>query len=246
MVKYVIPSFQRPDIFKEQTLAFLKKHNIDENLIYLVLRNDDPYLNDYIDRVSHINILLTDVKGIGKTHNYITEYFDENEFIVEIDDDLIDLYDNERRPIENFKDIVENMLSKMVEEEIHYGGTYQVLNPKFMSQNAHYTTDLRYMLGCLRFRRIRKDIVLETNYAEDFENAIKHYILDGKILKNNWIAPRTKNYQDGGCNNDGRDNETEKSDKVFLSTKYPNYCKLFQRKNGRWDLRLKFNYKSQK
>ena len=95
------------------------------------------------------------------------------------------------------------------------------------------------MLGCVRFRFVKKDIVLETNYAEDFENCLKHFIRDKKILKNNWIAPKTKNYQDGGCKNDGRDNETEKSDKVFLSSSYPQYCKIFQRKSGIWDLRLR-------
>ena len=183
MNSFVIPSFQRPTIFKEQTLAFLKKHNVDEKDIYLVLREDDPYLNDYLDRATDINVLITDVKGIG--------------------------------------------------------GTYQVVNPMFMSGCMHYTTDLRYMLGCLRFRFVRKELFLETNYAEDFENCIKHFIRDGAILKNNWVAPKTKNYQDGGCKSDGRQNDTEKSDKVFLSTKYPEYCKIFQRKSGIWDLRLK-------
>ncbi len=239
MVKYVVPSYQRPNICKEQTLAFLKKHNVDDTDIYLVLRNDDPYINDYIDRATNMNILLTDVKGVGRTHNYITEYFDEDEFIVEIDDDLQELLDNERTPITDFKGIVEEMRSKMEEEKISYGGTYQVNNPKFMSGNPHYTTDLRYMLGCVRFRFVRKDILLETNYAEDFENTILHYIRDGKILKNNWIAPKTRNYQDGGCKSDGRDINTEKSDKVFLYNKYPQYCKLFQRKSGVWDLRLR-------
>ena len=131
------------------------------------------------------------------------------------------------------------MKERMTENNISYGGTYQVVNPMFMSQCNHYTNDLRYMLGCLRFRFIRKDIILETNYAEDFEGCILHYIRDGAILKNNWIAPKTKNYQDGGCASDGRNIETEKADKEFLANKYPEYCKLFERKNGHWDLRLK-------
>ena len=239
MNSFIVPSFQRPEIFKEQTLAFLKKHNVDEKDIYLILRNDDPYVNEYMDRASNINVILTDVKGIGRTHNYITDMFEEGDFLIEIDDDLIDLFDNERKPIKEFLPIVEEMKTKMKEESISYGGTYQVVNPKFMSGNPHYTTDLRYMLGCLRFRFNRKDIRLETNYSEDFENCLLHFLRDGKILKNNYIAPKTKNYQSGGCKNDGRDNETEKSDKVFLSTKYPQYCRLFQRKSGVWDLRLR-------
>ena len=239
MTSYIIPSYQRPLIFRDQTYAFLKKHKIDDKDIHLFLRSDDPYLNDYMDRATDINIHITDVKGIGRTHNFITETFDEDTFLVEIDDDLIDLYDNFRNSVNDFKGIVETMRFKMSMEGFSYGGTYQVVNPMFMSGCQQYTSDLRYMLGCLRFRFNRKDIVLETNYSEDFENCILHFIRDGKILKNNWIAPKTKNYQDGGCKDDGRDNDTEKSDKVFLSSRYPQYTRLFQRKNGKFDLRLK-------
>ena len=92
MTSYIIPSYQRPLIFKDQTYAFLKKHKIDDKDIHLFLRSDDPYLNDYMDRATDINIHITDVKGIGRTHNFITETFDEDTFLVEIDDDLIDLY----------------------------------------------------------------------------------------------------------------------------------------------------------
>ena len=238
-MKFVIPSYQRPLIFRDQTYAFLKKHSISDSDIHLFLRSDDPYINDYMDRAQGINFHITDVKGVGRTHNFITETFDEDDFIVEIDDDLQELIDNERKPITDFMAVCKDMETRMKEENISYGGTYSVDNPKFMSGNPQYTTDLRYCLGCLRFRFIRKEITLETNYAEDFENCILHFIRDGKILKNNWVAPKTKNYQKGGCDGDGRDKDTERSDKVFLSTKYPQYARLFQRKNGRWDLRIR-------
>jgi hypothetical protein len=239
MIKYIIPSYQRPKITAEQTLNFLFRHGIPKNDIFLILRNDDIHLEEYKKIDEEINIITTDVKGIGMTHNFITDTFDENDFIIEIDDDLQELYDNERKPIKDFIPIVEEMKRLMEEQNISYGGTYQVVNPMFMSACNQYTTDLRYMLGCLRFRFIRKDIVVETNYAEDFENCIIHYLRDGKILKNNHIAPKTKNYQSGGCDGDGRHNDTERIDKQFLFDKYPQYCKVFVRKSGKTDLRLK-------
>jgi hypothetical protein len=235
-MKFVIPSYQRPYIFRDYTLKFLSKHGVSVNDIYVFVREDDPYADYYL---KSCNIIKCNVKGIGKTHNFITETFDEGEFIVEIDDDLEELYDNERNPVTDFLSIVNDMKERMTENNISYGGTYQVVNPMFMSHCNHYTNDLRYMLGCVRFRFIRKDIILETNYAEDFEGCILHYLRDGAILKNNWIAPKTKNYQNGGCCSDGRNIETEKADKEFLANKYPDYCKLFERKNGHFDLRLK-------
>ena len=246
MIKFVIPSFKRYHELKLKSLTFLNSHKILNKNIFIFCRNDDESLSLYVSlREEGYNVITTDVKGIGLTHNLITEYFEENEFIVELDDDLIDIVDKERNSIESLSDKLDEILSIMRHENISYGGLYQVANNLFMSACQEYTTDLRYLLGIFRIRRICKDIVLETNYSEDFENSILHYIRDGKILKCNWLCGKTKNYAVGGCNGDGRNIETEKNDKVFLSEKYPQYCRLFQRKNEHWDLRLK-HYKSKK
>lgn len=237
-LKFVIPSYQRPGIFLAKTLKYLYEHDIESEDIYLFIRKDDPEIDKY-QNIPDINIIETEVKGIGNTHNFITEYFASGEHIIEIDDDLEGLFDNERNKINGLKEIGENVFNKLEELNLSYGGTYQVNNPMFMSACKEQTTDLRYMLGCVRFRIVRKDIVLVTNYAEDFENCILHYIRDGGILKNNWLAPKTKNYSKGGCDGDGRNIELEKVDKEYLITTYPEYCKMFQRKNGRFDLRLK-------
>lgn len=238
-MKYVIPSYQRPKNLINKTLKYLNSHNIQPNEIYLVLREDDICRKEY-EELGDYNIIWTDVKGIGMTHNFITDYFDEGEFICEIDDDLSGCIDEKGNNVNDFREVIEKHKEIMIEKNINYGGFYSTDNPFFMKNiKSQYTTDLRYMLGLLRVRRICKDIKLETNYSEDFENCILYYIRDGAILKNNYIAGKTTNYAKGGCNGDGRNLETEKNDKEYLANKYPDYCKLFQRKNGRWDLRLK-------
>lgn len=240
MFKVVIPSYQRYDKLCKFTLAYLAKHGITKNLIYIFIRNDDVDYDKYKSLEEQgYHVIASDVKGIGNTHNYITEYFRKGEYIIEIDDDLKKIVDNERKEILSFTDTFNTIIHKMNEEGVSYAGLYSVANPMFMSQCNQYTTDLRYMLGILRIRRICKDIILETNYAEDFENCILHYIRDKKILKCNHLAGVTTNYSAGGCDGDGRNIDTEKIDKQHLATKYPYHCKLFQRKNGRFDLRLK-------
>jgi len=215
---------------------------IDRGDVYVFIREDDTDYEGY-NSIEGINLLPIDIKGIGQTHNYITHHFDADEFIIELDDDIQDIVDNERKPIKSFRELCETMKSKMEEVGASYSGTYSVANNMFMSNCEQYTTDLRYMLGAIRWRFIRKDIKVETNYSEDMENCILHFIRDGKILKNNWIAPITKNYADGGCNGDGRDYHSEKKDKKYLANKYPMYCRYFLRKNGKPDCRLK-EYKS--
>ena len=239
-MKFVIPSYQRSDKLAKKTLKYLCDNKVPASDTYIFIRDDDSQREEYLDLgIDYkINIVITNVKGIGKTHNTITETFDEGEFIVEIDDDMTSVIDNFRKPVDFLK-TCDLMKKNMTEVGASYGGTYQCDNTMFMSQCKEFTYDLKYCLGCLRFRFIRKEIVLETNFSEDFENCIQHYIRDGVIVKNNWIAPKTSNYSSGGCDGDGRNVESEKIDKEFLANKYPNHCKLFQRKNGRYDLRLK-------
>ena len=238
--KVVIPSYQRYDKLKKFTLNYLDKHNIANKDIFIFIREDDPEAYKYlILRDFGYNVITSKIKGIGRTHNEITKHFKEDEFIVEIDDDLKELKDQLKRPILSFKKAMDNIINNMKQEKISYSGIYQCNNAMFMSQCKEYTYDLRYCLGLLRIRCIKKDIILETNYSEDFESCILHYIRDGKILKNNWICGITSNYSPGGCDGDGRNIETEKKDKQFLAEKYPTYCTLFERKNGRFDLRLK-------
>ena len=240
MMKFAIPSFQRASILQERTINYLLGQGIDPKSIYIFCRDDDKDINEYISMgYLGFNIFPLDIKGIGETHNYITHFFKEDEFICELDDDLIDVIDKDRNSVRNFLAVLEEMKEKMITENINYAGFYQCDNPKFMSGNQQYTTDLRYMLGLMRLRRIKKDVKLITNYAEDFENCLRYFVRDGKILKNNWIAGKTKNYADGGCNGDGRGFDSERVDKEKLAEEFPMLCRLFQRKNGRWDLRLK-------
>ena len=237
-MKYIIPSFKRFEKLKSQTLAFLNRHDINTNDIYVFVRGDDPELQDYLSL--EVNVVVLDVKGIGKTHNAITAYFDEGEHLVEIDDDLLDIYNEEREVLETpFNIVAECIFQKLEEQKLSYCGTYSVVNPMFMKSCKEYTTDLRYCLGCLRFRINRQEVLVDTDYSEDFENCMLHYLRDGGLLKANWIACKTNNYSDGGCDGDGRNFEREYEAKKYLKDCYPELCTLFQRKNKRWDLRLK-------
>ena len=168
-MKYVIPSFQRSEILQQKTLKYLDSMGVDRTSVYVFIREDDKDYEGY-NKITDINLLPIDIKGIGETHNYITKHFDEGEFIVEIDDDLEYMVDNERKPIESFIGLCEEMKEKMEYVNCSYGGSYSVANPLFMSKCERYTTKLSYCLGCVRWRFIRKDIKLETNYAEDMEN----------------------------------------------------------------------------
>ena len=244
---YAIPTYQRYEKLLTHTLTFLSKHKIKTESIYIFIRNGD---NDY-DKYKSLEskgykVISCDARGAGQKHNFITDYFKEGRFVIELDDDIKELINEQKKPIDNFKKDMKKMIEIMKKENINYGGIYQCDNDLFMRGIKNkYTRDLRYMLGVLRVRRICKDIKVITNYAEDFEFCLRHFVRDGKILKNNHIGPRTSLYADGGNKANGRNIETEKKDKEIVNNLYPTLSKLYQRKNGIWDLKLR-EYKTNK
>ena len=107
-MKFVIPSYQRSEIFQSKTLKYLDEMEIDRNEVYVFIREDDKDYEGY-NSIEGINLLPIDIKGIGETHNYITSHFNEGEFIIEIDDDLDYLVDNNREMLPCFLTLCQEM-----------------------------------------------------------------------------------------------------------------------------------------
>ena len=60
--------------------------------------------------------------------------------------------------------------------------------------------------------------ICKTSYSEDYENCIRHYVRDGKIIRLNHICGITANYAAGGCDGSGRNLETERTHKEELES----------------------------
>ena len=110
-IKYVIPSYKRANKFTDLTYKFIKDQDINLQDCYVFLRDDDPQLELY--GMIPVNHIITDTKGIGATHDEITSYFDEGDYLVELDDDIKKIIDTDRKPITNFKEIVNTMFLKL-------------------------------------------------------------------------------------------------------------------------------------
>ena len=233
----VIPSFQRYENLKKYTLAFLEKHGIPNEEICVVVSQHDEQFDQYL--TLPCGVLITEAKKIGDVHNFITDSFEEGEFICELDDDIRHIKDKDLNHIEDFKEVMAKARSMLEEHKCSYCGTYSVCSKMYMNSSPEYSFDLKYCLGLIRFRIVRKEIKCLTSYSEDYENCLRHYIRDGKIIRLNHISGITSNYAAGGCDGSGRNDETEKEHKQVLCDLFPKYTTLWQRKNGKWDIRLK-------
>jgi hypothetical protein len=91
--KIVIPSYKRPLILYNKTLQILIDHGINPNIVYIFVA-DEEQKNIYRDVLpkEYKDRLVVAVAGMMNVRNFITDYFQENEKLFNIDDDISEIY----------------------------------------------------------------------------------------------------------------------------------------------------------
>jgi hypothetical protein len=88
-----IPTFKRSLLIVKNTLNVLKNRNIDKNRIHLFVANiqeESEYLKNVPKNL--YGKLIVGVIGLKNQRNFITKYFPENKLIVEMDDDVKEVF----------------------------------------------------------------------------------------------------------------------------------------------------------
>jgi len=90
--RIAIPSLKRHNALKQLTYKFLKHHNIPDRLIYIFVI--DKEYETYKMEFPNCNIIVGRF-GAKNNKNYITQYFKQGEYIVQLDDDIKNLYETD-------------------------------------------------------------------------------------------------------------------------------------------------------
>jgi hypothetical protein len=232
-----IPSYDRPQQIQAKTLKYLKECGIDDDKITVFVANAQQEEAYITAGVKH-KIVIGEL-GITNQRNFIMNYFPLEEYIISMDDDIERL---ERKvgdvfqPITDLTDTIQQNYQLMLEENRFIWGIYPVHNVFFIRTPIH--TDLKFIIGvCYGFinRRIMLDIEYESK--EDVENSLLHYLKDGGVLRVNTIVVKTKFNAVGGLGKERH--EANKAAAEALHAKYPTLTKIFQRKNGTYEIRFK-------
>lgn len=255
---FCIPTYKRVDILKEKTLAFLHKHNVDKDQIYIFLNDYNEYDN-YINKLDNgYNYVITDRKGIGATRSFIlNNFFHRNKDIIMIDDDIEDIKEgiDEKsvKSLDNLKQFCINFFKDLRKNDCYFGGIPLYDNPFFLKKDTSF--NLKYVSGAIQFHRKvihRTPIELKIdneyiNHFEDYLCNIKYFLRDGKIMRRNNYFPITKNYNKIGgiCEMEGSiDLRMEKGGHSAqrIMELYPKTCSIVKKKGGLLNLRLNHFY----
>jgi len=200
IMKIAIPSYNRPRQIVDKTLAFLERHNIPKTDIYIFIVDEEHGIyTDSIDNDEY-NIIIGH-HGIANQRNFITNYFELDEYVLCIDDDIHDLLFTDNgilKSVGDLKFILNNMKDVMESTGLNLCGIYPVANPLFM-RSGKLTTDLKFCVGQFYMIKNKKILLNELAEAkEDYENTIKYFINDGGVCRFNNLCVKTVNHAKGG------------------------------------------------
>jgi hypothetical protein len=85
-IKFAIPSYNRCEILKSNTLAMLEHYKIPKKQIYIFVVKEE--YQQYKDALPDYKHIIIGAKGLANQRNFITNYFKEGQYIVNLDDDI--------------------------------------------------------------------------------------------------------------------------------------------------------------
>ena len=244
MYEIAIISKKRKAQLRHRTLSFLKKSFSDIHVHIFV----DP--EDYTDYEEFL-ILEEPFTGIKNLHLHIggrgmvdqrlmVQTVLKSKNILCIDDDVSDVTSLLEEVDSEF---VDRAFKKCLAEGCHLWGIHPVSNPFFQQKTV--TTDLRYIVGCFYgLINDRPMLVPPCEEKEDIWRTLQWYGIDGKVLRFNYASPVTRYWKEpGGIQSNVTEEERILRTKEACAHLYETFggaiLKVFRRKNGMWDVRLK-------
>jgi len=242
--KIAIPSLKRSKPLQTLTYALLKKHNIDLSNVYIFVIDSEYEL--YKECFPESKIVIGRF-GAKNNKNYIQDYFKQGEYIIQLDDDIKDLFlvdsDTQKlEPIEDLENFIFNSLSAIDAYKCNVLGVYPIKNGLFMLNNKEtISSNLNYLCGaCLIYLNNNRP-VRSVNLVEDYEYSLLSFLQDGKVLRNNRVCVEANQYTlTGGLQyNNNRNKDNKHAEIMKLKNKYPDYIALVKKHNGQPDIKFK-------
>jgi hypothetical protein len=229
-----IPSYQRPELCKNLTLTFLKLNQYPSELITIFVASEEEKLayEKNIARSLYGKIVVGKL-GLMEQRNFITEYYDEDQVYIGMDDDVKTI----KSPFLTFPQIV--LHAKALFEK-HTVGLFGILpNDDTRRFQDDYTTHLAHIIGCFFICRNHKDLVLNTTEKDDYERTMQYFLRYGSVIRYRGAGVSTDYTKNaGGLQQEGREARMLEGAN-YLGEKYPTLCRVM-RKNNKPDLFLDF------
>lgn len=235
--RIAIPSYKRATRLRDATLATLQKHGIPADRIDVFVADDDEreVYADTLDPATY-DWLITATPGMGAVRNWMTDYYEEGQHVLFIDDDITGFLTL------NGELDLSGLITKGFEDCAAAGlrlwGIYPVANRYFMREGS--TDGLTYIVGCFYGVINNRSIHVSLDDKEDYERSMLYFLADGGVLRYRWVAPLTRYYKTPGGMQTTRTTQRILESAQTLVGRYPELCSLnLKKKSGHAEVRLK-------
>ena len=251
MYKFVIPSWKRPGILKEKTLAFLNRMEVPKDLIDIVVETE-AMKTEYLEQNPGYNIVVSNSFGIMGKRNFVRTYYQyktDLDYIICIDDDIDDMFDWDKSiTSDRFYQVIEELFIQCELNGATMWGVSPFHNTFYMKQSI--TTSLKYICGAFFGLIIDRDhppLLTDYDHYEDFDFSCKHFLRDKSVIRNNGVSIKTKYFNPNGGITEwygGKElrKVAQKKDALRFIEQYPGMAKIISKQYGT-DLRLNHLYK---
>lgn len=249
-----IRSYRRPEKIKTKTLRILQMDNIPKERIYIFVAPDE--IENY--RVSvgvGYNICDGGDKGTNFCNMKIQDYFQEEQYIIQMDDDInfiLKLRDDndtsERQKVNgriepkglkmyNTLELINRGKDLMDKHNLNMWGSMPVVNDYFMKKG--YTTDLKFCIGRVFGFNNYKDVKTNDDCRDDYERSILWYKRDGGIIRFSEVVVDADTYIGKGGLAESRTIEKMEKSCIYLLETYPEFVARRKCKSKYPEIRLK-------
>jgi hypothetical protein len=229
----VIPTYGRPDLVQEKTLALLHSYKIPKQQITLFVANKKEY--ESYKKVSEklYGSIVIGVPGIVNQRNFISRYYPVGTHIVSFDDDISALWElrgTKLVPLESLTQTIRRGFALCKKFGYHLWGIYPTKNALWMCSEP--STNLKFLIGHMH-GFINRKIPLHVAMKEDYEFSLENAVRDGGVIRLNDIAATTKMGAPGGLGMTVVERKEVYSKAIdFLLNKYPGLVRKNPRREG--------------
>lgn len=208
-----VPSYKREEICRDQTLAFLARHNIPLERIFVFVADEDEYIRYRTTLGQNYNIVVG-VKGISSQRRFYLNYFQKGTRVLSLDDDIDDLLGKTGDQLSsysgNLAEFVDSMFNIAEKQGTTLWGINPVQNAFFMKD--HITVGLRFIcanfMGAIAGDWVHCDPQRRmTSSGEDHHSTLRAFMRYGSVVRAEYLCPKTKYWAKGGI--DAMVRETE-------------------------------------
>jgi hypothetical protein len=232
-----IPTYRRSQAISHQTLNYLKDQGCPPELVTLFVASEDEK-QEYLKNVPSdmYGKIVVGVLGLANQRNFISEYYDEGELVLEMDDDVCGIKSWGGQSLEELLHRATACL------EDGKGGLWGVLPNDDGRRFTFATTEhLTHILGSFFVLRNHRELKITNDEGEDYERSILYFQKYGRVYRYRGAGVKTTfNKGSGGLLCSDREDKRRRHIQD-LGARFPKACSVIMKKD-KIDVRLNWRY----